>query len=338
MIKKWNVKIYPISPIHIGDGEILDPTEYIAKDGFVYYLNQTVYISELLQSGCVELKNALDKMDLSNIIQILEKNFLEKNRLHWISRTSVSQSFCNTWKQDLSNSRNSQQLHRFIQNKLNGQPYIPGSSIKGSIRTAVLSGLAEDESKFKEISRLANSTRANSQSAEAILLNATNRNGRMAVSEDPFKYLKVSDVFIEPQDLFIDKIMRVNMAKEELPIFYEMIKEESAEFNFSIHVDQRFETTCDYLFYEINKFYKRLASSDLQWIEGNVANSLDYRNNLATKVNSIKSAENRCLIRLGFGSGQRSISLEPFWKKNLKTKAFWKNKLLGWAELHFEEL
>jgi CRISPR-associated protein Csm5 len=340
MIKTWKVTLKPVTPIHVGDGSILEPTEYIAKNGYIYYLNQITLISDLLRSQHNTLKQALNSMELENIVSILADKFDEKNTHHWKSRTPVSANFCNLWKENLKKIKNSQQLHRFIRNQLNDQPFIPGSSLKGSIRTAVLSILSNDENKRKqiELAQAQQNRKFKPQTAEAILLNAQNNRGNFDVASDPFKYIKVSDAVFKDEQLFIDRILRFGMSENELPVYYEMLKPDSGRIDFKLSIDTRFSSITKDLVYNINYFYKKLANQELKWLQTNLKNeTLEFRKAFVECANSAKTSENTSLIRLGFGSGQWSLTMHNYWKDVLKTKAIWNNQLLGWATLHFKE-
>ena len=70
-----------------------------------------------------------------------------------------------------------------IRNPLTNEPYIPGSSVKGSIRTAYLA--------YKK--RQFENNNDNSSIIEGKRLNAMNDKQKFSVELDPFKFLKVSD-------------------------------------------------------------------------------------------------------------------------------------------------
>jgi len=337
--KKWKVTLTPLTPIHIGDGEMMDPTEYIAKDGYVYYLNQIAFMSHLLSSGKNTLKQALDSSNMESIIRIMADNFDADNKLHWKSRTKVDANFCNLWKQNLKNVRNSQQLHRFIRNQANDQPYIPGSSIKGAIRTAILDELAEDKDKRQEIEQARRDRKFNAQTAEAILLNAKNQRGTMDISSDPFKYLKVSDAIFQDDNLFIDTIQRYGMAEKDLPVYYEMINFEKGSFCFDMEAGVKIMDIAVCPINRLQLFSTSLINKEIEWMKNHDKERFtEFYRSMIKKTDEANKTDDQCLIRLGFGSGHWSMTLQNYWKDDLKTKAVWNEQLLGWAHLQFEEI
>jgi|GEM_PF-1519594 len=71
---------------------------------------------------------------------------------------------------------------------LNGKPYLPGSSIKGAIRTAILEKLRGTRTpQFPQ----------HEKEFEGVLLGALTKNGKFSIKDDPFRFLKVTDFFFE---------------------------------------------------------------------------------------------------------------------------------------------
>jgi len=138
---KYDLTLIPISFIHIGNGEQLDPTEYIVKNGKVYYLNQTQMISYLMKTREKEFSKVLDTADMIKITDFFIENFNEKNTELWSASYKVDSSFETEYKRTLHDPRNQNLLYQFIRNKWQSVPFIPGSSLKGSLRTAFLSFL-----------------------------------------------------------------------------------------------------------------------------------------------------------------------------------------------------
>ncbi len=336
--KKWKVNLTNLTPVQIGDGSVLDPTDYIAREGYVYYLNQINYLSFLLQKSNNALSHALDSSDLTAIIKIMADNFDAGIKEHWKSRTKVSTNFCNLWYDNLSRISSSQQLHRFIRQQANDQPYIPASSLKGVMRTAILDNLAKDEKKRKDIDLALRERRFNSTNAEAILLENLNMRGNFDMTTDPFKYFKVTDALLNENDLFIDSILRYGMSENELPVYYEMVTPETA-CTFYLEADAEFLKIAPDPVRILRQYNLHLLKKEVEWMKKNDADRFrEFYNNLIVRFNETVNTSDQTVIRLGFGSGQWGLSLHYYWKENLKTKAVWNNSLLGWVHLRFEEI
>lgn len=86
-----------------------------------------------------------------------------------------------------------QKVDKVMQDEISSKTYIPGSSIKGAIRTAILEKLRADKGLYDKYAPKGNKRRA----IEAeILFKETS----FLVDKDPFKYLKVSDFSFEGSD------------------------------------------------------------------------------------------------------------------------------------------
>src|SRR5690554_4069344 len=108
MSTKYEFDLIPLSYIHIGSGEKLEPISYVIKDGYLYYINQGNYIDHLISKEEDRLYQILDECKLHEISQYLANSFDEKNRSLWITRYKFDKSI----EYDLST------LYRVIQRDL----------------------------------------------------------------------------------------------------------------------------------------------------------------------------------------------------------------------------
>ena len=136
-----------ISPIHIGSGETLKAVEYLynSKNQTVYFLDESKWINFLFS------KNLID--EFTNYVESTAENsaqneeFTGNNVWDWLKskgidakelpRLSIRQARAET---NTIISGKKQTLNDIACHiaKAEGQPYIPGSSIKGIFRTAIL--------------------------------------------------------------------------------------------------------------------------------------------------------------------------------------------------------
>ena len=86
-------------------------------------------------------------------------------------------------------------------------------------------------------------------------------------------------------------------------------------------------------------FSTSLLNKEIEWMKDNDNERFtEFYRSMIAKTDEANKTDDQCLIRLGFGSGHWSMTLQNYWKDNLKTKAVWSNKLLGWAHLHLVEI
>lgn len=208
-----------LTAVNIGSGDVLSQfSDYVYDNGFVYYLDHDRLLQELAtKPNCDEMidqfvmivqnqakGNTQDRFKL--------KSFLEGNGLDYkkyaLRKIPVSEEI----KEQI-------QLHI----KSGNQPYIPGSSLKGAIRTALISHFFSAEKNLKD--------------------------GKGYIGEDIFgkygddvlKHLLVSDTMPFPEDeLRIAIFYKINLKtkKTDIPVIKEVIKRGSVS-SFSIKTNAK---------------------------------------------------------------------------------------------------
>ncbi|WP_297069463.1 type III-A CRISPR-associated RAMP protein Csm5 [Thermococcus sp.] len=117
-----------LSPIHIGNGNKLTPVDLYPTGNMVYVLDVEKLVNNLQKLG-VDLEEILALLKNPPGEHYIWKGYIEEYHLDPADYALYSLPvFGGTGK-------TSMQIDEFI--KLNGKPYIPGSSLKGAVRTAV---------------------------------------------------------------------------------------------------------------------------------------------------------------------------------------------------------
>lgn len=134
---KYKLTLTPLTPIFIGSGETLNKTKY--------YYNSAQKIINVVDEK--KLINFLSRSNLiDNFSEYLLNNGNRGNLVNWFSEKRINIDSVNIWKYQLKtgtlkdNKDPKKQLNEiktFIKGA-NGLPYIPSSSVKGAIRTALL--------------------------------------------------------------------------------------------------------------------------------------------------------------------------------------------------------
>jgi len=235
--KKYKVKLLPLTDIHIGSGKEIEAYEYTIKDGYFYKIDMSEMFDKLNDFEKENFHKILQESNFFNIRSWIYENY--KENWGYIYKEKVSSKFEEYYKDKLKDeSKENSQLNisEFI--GYNNKKYIPGSSIKGALRTAFIhSYFLENEKKY-EVEKKKNEV----QIMEADILNAEkiDRNQNVTGLEpkkDPFKTVKIFDteeieldkftvnvLQIKEGNLFcevlngiyneIDKLEKVNLGKE----------------------------------------------------------------------------------------------------------------------------
>ena len=247
-------------------------------------------------------------------------------------------------------SRTPQQIKEFIRDGLD-RPYIPGSSIKGAIRTAVLSSIAQamNETDFFENVKNKGYITPNTLEAKVFGKNPNN---------DVFRYVRVSDAFVTSCRTAVCNMVNINERKEKS--FWDISKQMAtevllpgAEVNFSLVLKQpellpndmpaapKALCSVEALLDVINNHTRKLLTDEIKIWESKSVDipSKKKVNKYIAKLKDLLNAANECqgthsaIIRMGHGSGWRFMT--GAWLKRLSDNDF--EKVVNKARLNNNE-
>lgn len=195
---RYKMKLQILSPVHIGTGYEIPPYEYVVKGGNFYRINLYGFLSSLPPAMRKEFDTALNNTNPTFVRKFIADNAdVGKFSLY---KCVVQEDFEEAYKDKISDVRN-QLLVNEIPKQLNDyRPYIPGSSIKGAIRTAVVSEFAKE----KRVNFV-----KNPKFFEKDLFNYPD------AKQDPFRCIKISDAPLEDKNkIFISGAENFNPKKD----------------------------------------------------------------------------------------------------------------------------
>jgi CRISPR/Cas system CSM-associated protein Csm3 (group 7 of RAMP superfamily) len=260
--KTATLKLTTLSPIHIGTGDVFEPTNSVIGvdkgNRFLFTFNEGEFVRELAKNGRSEaLLNA--SSSISGISQFFKRdeNFKIIRKIFkeaiWIKGKKVDGDIYRT-------SKNGQ-----------AKAYIPGSSLKGSIATALMTKKYEGD--WEETKRL------------------------FGIDGQIFKNFRISDSKIIKSVSFISSsnlVPRVEDAdRTPLPLSLEAINKGS-EFHFKIQY-REIGFTLNEILNSLTKHYQHILESD------------DLIRKFQPKVNLGKE---QYLIRVGKYSGRSSVTVQ----------------------------
>lgn len=141
------VRLSTLSPVHIGCGEDYEPTGFVIQDGALYHFDPS--IADLPPN---DRKALLDLVESPRIDMAGVRRFFRDRSQHFLPHSTrivpvtpaVEASYQKSFTDQQARTDAKLEIDRTFYNPFDGQPVIPGSSIKGSIRTAVLDALNTD--------------------------------------------------------------------------------------------------------------------------------------------------------------------------------------------------
>ena len=196
-LKTYRLALTPLSPIHIGCGEDFEPTNYVIDDGVLYGFDPSrAVLNDLQKSKLTEVANKASLLAIQRFFKDNAQIFKAQADV----LIPVSEGVAQAYEKNVGRAVNIEASANLVFNRLFieramhtgrlGQPYIPGSSFKGAIRTAVLDELNQSQrvTRHDEMDRRG---AAKSEAVERRLLK-----GDFATS--PLRLLKVADLMPAP--------------------------------------------------------------------------------------------------------------------------------------------
>ncbi len=203
-MKPYKVRVKIVSPLHIGTGEVYEPTDFFVDqankelcvldfDRLCEYLSgsELEQFKKLCIAGTLEslvrLYDFMDRVCLNLLRQGID-GFIKR-------RVMLCAGFIEHYQRvkTLSGQQLRREFNRFIINRTafspnEGFPIIPGSAIKGAIRTAVLN-LRRSLARHRSWHAYCDRRRCDSKQLESEIL----RYPKNRFNQDPFRLVKVSD-------------------------------------------------------------------------------------------------------------------------------------------------
>ncbi|HQB09457.1 MAG TPA: type III-A CRISPR-associated RAMP protein Csm5 [bacterium] len=213
--KYYEITLETITPVHVGSGE-----EYI--NGLDFIGDIFFDINRLMREASTDSKmmnNLCNEIEKGNL-----RNFYNSNR-ELFSKISE--------KKSIPNSIFGQNIKKHI--KTNGKIYLPGSSIKGAIRTAIAASYAYDENhNYQDLLSSINDYCRDTKYADKKLLESM-------FGKDPkenlMRILTVTDATVGKSSRIYEMLVLNSVRMRGKKIFYEMIPE-NTELRCSITLDQ----------------------------------------------------------------------------------------------------
>lgn len=131
-VQFYKMKLKILSPTFIGSGETYNRCDYIKDGDKIYLIDEDKWIEYLLEKNLLDkFTKHLEKMGKKTVIEtwLRSENQNVKQAIKRCTSTSFRASVLDDFK--------SNEIHGFVKN-IEGQPYIPGSSIKGAIVSALI--------------------------------------------------------------------------------------------------------------------------------------------------------------------------------------------------------
>ncbi len=351
-MKVVNASIEFLTPVHIGSGEFVGPHEYYIKDKKLYKLNMSKFISSLTPE---ERKTFIDYIDRNDQVQIRTYPKQKANSDTSVLIVEVSGNIQKEYEQKVKDTKNSLEIYLFPHEPAHKRPYLPGSSLKGALRTPIIQMFANANKKQVE-NWLNENLHENLHRKDKNVEHEKKALG-IDIREDVFRALKIPDIPLDSNCTKIVECFNYNPKKNKstnsfdlrMQVTYSKISPigHTKKYNFQFSFDEELienkkanfskKFTLQDLGNQANDYYLKVFYWEIEEFFKEKSKQVEF--NPLTKL---KLEENQFLIRLGrFGHVETKTLDEfriPYNKKGWgNTRTLAENRYpMGWAIITIE--
>jgi CRISPR-associated protein Csm5 len=220
----YRFKAQALTPIHVGSGSEIDPLEFTLHGSRLVRFHPGEVVRGLPESERVRFQEFLDRADLK-AIQAFLRGHIDPRRDDLV-QIDVSHAFQRTFEVKAADPDNRFRVDMMPRNPHSGTVTLPGSGIKGAIRTAIVNHFANLDPRTKGDVHAAVRSAGREERAKRLEETALNRR-RSETERDLLRLLDVEDVALPVGATRIDRAEMVNPGRpgvEQIPIWVERIK------------------------------------------------------------------------------------------------------------------
>ncbi|MFZ5952055.1 MAG: RAMP superfamily CRISPR-associated protein [Candidatus Rifleibacteriota bacterium] len=188
MTKSFRIRLTTLTPVHIGSGVSFDPTQFfIDENDFLNCFNTSEFLERIDEKQRHEFSKICLDMNYVGMFRFFREKFPKEMTCR---RIKVVKDIAATYRNLLATGSkgnqiiNQLELKRTCYNEFKKTAYVPGSSLKGSLKTAWMSAKAVKDGIKGE---------RDIRDLERKVLEGS-------FSDDPFRFVKISDLFPEQQE------------------------------------------------------------------------------------------------------------------------------------------
>lgn len=140
---RYLLKCEVMSPVHIGSGSDIEPLDYIIRGNRLHAIAMSSFVSGLTDSERARFEVLINTSNLIGVRKFLFDNAdVSKSSAFSVE---VSDGVASNYRSKMQDISNQLLINPFIRNGGRGSPFIPGSSLKGAIRTALVNAAAQEK-------------------------------------------------------------------------------------------------------------------------------------------------------------------------------------------------
>ena len=220
---RYRLQIEPLTPIHVGSGQTIEPYEYdLAEDDqfcWLVILDLGAILADMPPAERTRFEEFSLRGDFPALRRWLREHADHSRHARW--RVPVDEDAYKEIRRNINNPDRLGEIHLFTRDAATGRPYLPGSSIKGAIRTAIVDAVARQPDQrvgqLEAVAREWDRARQGGVRFEAAALEYAKRDGRPDLYRDPLRQIAVSDASLPQDACWIDRIQIIRPQGQSVP-------------------------------------------------------------------------------------------------------------------------
>lgn len=208
-LQEHHLKITALTPVHIGCGEDYTPTDYVIDDETLFAFDSSTVSTALPENARQRLMSLVSGSRQDGVLKQIQRLFHE-HREPLMAKAShylpVTSGVAELYKQRIGqmaqpedNAINQLAIERTFYNSVNQMPVIPGSSLKGAIRTALLDFVNDGRCLTEEEKQFLGPTEREKEKANKKLQNRL-FDCRNKFEKDPMRLIRLDDALYAGND------------------------------------------------------------------------------------------------------------------------------------------
>jgi CRISPR-associated protein Csm5 len=304
-----------LSPLHIGTGEELEPFDYVVQASRFCRIDLQRALLRMAPAARSNFDQFLTRGDLAGARSLIAGLGLAEHDFQYTA--AVSDHFRSQYGRKIGQAQNQLLVQPFVRDPTNHLPLVSGSSIKGALRTAILSAISRVHKEKGTLSP----PRGYREEAEFEMRLL----GCHGPQDDPFRALKISDAHLSVDSIRVVEVVNVAREKERglqqtgVSMFCEvtnsLLSGQEIEFRCELRWDDallpKMRLKVDFRLGDIgircNSFYyPKLRSEHEKFFAQTPCDSI------SKKLLNLMPKANECLIRIGRFQGVETVTLDGY--------------------------
>lgn len=137
-LNNYKFKITTLSPVHIGTGEVYQPTNFVIDNNKLYSFDEVIFYKSLTQADKNAFNNKLsDYMEIIDFYKTKKEEAIKISQFQCDVSNEIQATYNIKNNKDGSKNKNQFEIETTFKNPNTFRPIIPGSSIKGMLDTTL---------------------------------------------------------------------------------------------------------------------------------------------------------------------------------------------------------